>query len=284
MTHTTRPDEPNRPRPAALPRYAGAVAIIAALAMATLVACGTGNSAQDPTGEPMGGQRLGPGSAYEVPANPDIQTYFRTLQDRADAVARTPLSNDLVEYLPNQRFIVDDRAPRALSKGVVVGEVTEVLPGAAFTTDDDTVDLGTRVDFADPSADYRIAIVRINVDHWFGEHAEPAFVEVGAFIPHPAGTLGDAEINGLRALGKILVVLDADRTYDWDPEVRVIASSGLLLGDIDSRGTIGFPALGMSSGDFVGGATVASLAAAWRSTPAPIRIHEDHETGVLSRE
>lgn len=261
----------------------GLAALVIAWTVASSAGCGTGSSAIDHTDEPVPSQVLGPGSGYRVPEDSDIQTYFRALQDRSEAMARIVLSDRLVEYLPNQKFVVNGGPARAVSGGAVVGDVVEVSPGAAFVTSRDTVDLGTEVDFDDPRAAYRFARVRIAVERWLAPGPAPDVVDVAAFVPHPAGPLGDAEVGALRRLGRVIVVLAAtDRRYDWGPEVRVIAGSGVLLGDTDERGRIGFPGLGPDSSAFVGGTTVGGLTTAWQRKPPPITVRED-DNGVLTR-
>ena len=261
----------------------GCAALVIAWTLAAATGCGDSDSAIDDTDEPARGEVIGPGSACRDPENGDVQTYFRALQDRSEAMARIVLCDRLVEYLPNQKFVVNGGPARVVSGGAVVGEVIEVSPGAAYVTSQDTVDLGTEVDFDDPRAAYRLARVRIAVERWLAPGPVPDVVDVAAFVPHPVGCLGDAEVDALRRLGRVIVVLDESaRRYPWGPEVRVIADGGVLLGDVDAWGRIGFPALGPDSSDFVAGATVEALAAAWQRQPAPITVHED-ENGVRTR-
>jgi hypothetical protein len=255
------------------------VAIVATLTLA--VGCG----APDRRDEASGGPRLGPASEYQIPTDVDVQTYFGSVRRVSEAASEMRFSQNLIEHLPNQGFIINGADPITLSSAVVIGRVVAVSPGSAYALPDGRQDAARSVPvpFDSPDALWRVARVEIEIEAWFGDGPSPATLQVGAFVPHPAGLDGDAELEGLAKLGRLIVVLDPDRTYSWDEDVQVIARGGALLGDIDSSGAVGFPALGVESRRFVDDATVDDLKAAWSMSPEPITIDVDMETGVLER-
>ncbi|KAA1417018.1 hypothetical protein F0U44_17725 [Nocardioides humilatus] len=257
--------------------------VAGSLVVIALTSCSTDTAASS---DPAAGPVLGPGSTYRVPQNDDIQIYFRSIAGVNDAGAELRFSNDIVEHLPNQQFIVNGQEPITLSRGIVVGRVTGVLPGRAYVTDSTDSQDGRSmlVGFKDPLAEWRIARLQVSVDRWYADAPAPTDIEVGAFVAHPAGDpLGQAEMRGLADLGRIVLVLDPARRFEWNTNVFPVARGGVLLGDIDTAGEIGFPGLGPESSDFVGSATIADLDAAWKATPQPIEIAIDMETGVLER-
>lgn len=250
------------------------------VAMILVSACGSSAHVVEPAAD---GPLLGDDGSYRLTSDENVQLYFAGLRGVNEASAGHLFGRILADYLPNQKFVVNGEEPKALSSGVVVGTVTRVDKGPGFIVPNESR-AAVPVDFDDPAAVWRIARVTIEVEEWLGaERRDEEVVTIGAMITHE-GSEAAEQLAGIAKLARVAVVLDPDRVYDWDADVRVVARGGVLFGDIDSDGFIGFPALGGESGSFVSDVeTVGKLLASSSAERTPIQVSVDMKSGIITR-
>jgi len=178
----------------------------------------------------------------------------------------TPAS--LAEALPNQVIDIPGDSPISgrspASSLAVVGEVVKVEPGPAVRHSDKDEDEATPVDFFDPGADERAALVTVSVKQAWGtkEDLDSVVVRFGSL-----GLPPDQLLSALAALGDIAVVLNEVE----DASTYVPAMFGALVGVVQPDGSLSFPGLGSTEKDFTAGInTVAAPRVAATVTRLPV--------------
>lgn len=270
------------PRPSR-PVMAAAALVVAAMLIGS--GCSTGPThehrrAASPTASSTPFDRR-----YEVPVDSSARYFFAGLRSSVAGADGWYPEETLGDYLPNQSIRIDGKDV-ARHTAVVVGTVVAVLPGRGYRVGDGSqladADRATVTADDDPTAQWKIAKVQIDVaQQWGLPKGVSSRISVGGFL---VGQDFDRQAAGISTLGDVVVVLDLGPSYTWDPELFYVARGGSLLGDIDRAGTIGFPALGDESRQFVGTSTTPALLAADalraktvldvsvdRNTGAPIR-------------
>jgi hypothetical protein len=222
------------------------------LALAATAACGTAPK-DAAAAHQLAPKRLTANGSYFLPTNSLARAALGAQAARLANADGLFYDEHLVQVLPNEFLSVNGGASVPITKGLVIGNVTNVEPGQAFTAEEDGA-RGTSTPFDSANAMWRIAVVTINAEHYLKRDSghvvdEPGSVRVGVVI------IGDdyqLQMQGLQALGKVAVVLDPDRTYDFEPGLPAVARNGALFGDVDGAGHVGFPALDEASADYVG--------------------------------
>ncbi len=223
------------------------------LALPGFAACSTGT-------QPSGALPVG-----------DPQYVFNTIAASADSAKNVFVASKLSEALPNQTYIL--RTEQGVqtfkpSVGVVVGPITGVSRGEArMHTDEDEYEI---VDFDDPRADERTALITVEVEEGFG------FYSSGQQLVVRTGLHGaenpDSFVEGLRALGSVVIVLGqvADGP---DKGTLYPAQMGTLLGQVSSEGRMTFPALEEDGANFLGGIrSVGDMREALAVSPPALRV------------
>ncbi|MBM9461796.1 hypothetical protein JK386_18050 [Nocardioides sp. zg-536] len=277
-------------------------ATITALA-GIVTACGTASETPRATQDPASTRTLDvPRVAVSGRYKPPADGPARDLIDHQAAVSSSASSinfeTGLAEFLPRQQFSIDGGPPAPASRGILVGEIVSVAPGSGYALldadgkPDPDAEGGTPVPFDDSRAMWRVVVVTVKVDHALTtapaggcdpNDSDGCTAQFG--YPIYSADPGN-DVKGLRALGDVVVVLDPKRSYPKiAKDLPAVARGGALLGDIDARGVIGFPALGEENESFVGAHdTVASLVKqAEKATPPVIRVTVDLETGTIKR-
>lgn len=204
-------------------------------------------------------------STYEAPTSTNAAYFVGGLQAVQEGASGFYYQETLADYLPNRLFSIEGTKAKSMTGGVVVGTVTKVEPGKGFVVvnvepEGAVPDApgGTAASFDDPDAAWRVAKVTIKTDATYGVDGEPDELQIGVRLISESDY--QREMAGIEELGDVVVVLDPERTYDWDRDLKVVARGSALLGDIDTAGQIGFPGLGDGSKAFVGNlTTVAAL-------------------------
>jgi hypothetical protein len=234
--------------------------ILAAVAVAPLmVLTSCGNASVERKNETQVGHqqsvKLEVPGRYSLPRVREALLYFAGQNAVYAAASSNYFATTLSDNLPNQTYSVEGAPPTPSSGGVVVGRVLEATPAYGFVSSGgetrDDPQTSTPVGFDNPRAEWRIATVRISVQKSAGIEGPPGEVVVGALVT-AVGEDAHRQVQGLSELGDVVVILDGERSYAWDPKVRVVARGGALLGDVDPAGFIGFPALGPENKVFVG--------------------------------
>ncbi len=170
------------------------------------------------------------------------------------AVNRRVLARNLAEWLPNQRFVVDGQNVPPETSVVVRGKVESAQGARGFYVPggpEEDAPAGTEIPFEDPRAQWRLIELTISVDAAVGERTE-AREHVGLVVDGP-----DHErlLRGAASLGSVVLVLSEAGTFRFDEQLRRVEDVGALIGRVDPRGRISFPALGAESSAVVGDLT-----------------------------
>lgn len=165
----------------------------------------------------------------------DVLTEMRGRQEGAASVR--PFDS-LADLLDNTHYQMGEAPARPLTEAVIVGQVTDVQPGRAFTDETDDAPDGTETDFGDPDAIWRSVHVSIKVETVVsGAVVEPVVVGF-AFDPRLSVEDIRAQFVGF---GSVLLFLNRSPVFDYDPEVYGTVLDGALLGVVDDEGHIALP-------------------------------------------
>lgn len=159
-----------------------------------------------------------------APTEDDVRAaVFSDLTNRAEtADGVVDVAVSLADYLPSQQVIVDGAEPRPLSDGIVVGRVVDAVPIADYklATGEDGEEYVVSIDVEDSwavgSGDLDVLVVSQSPDE-------------------------EVVVRGLKALGRVIVLLDGD--LGRADGLHGVAEDGAGLGLVDDRGAIEFPAM-----------------------------------------
>lgn len=200
-------------------------------------------------------RKLASNGAYYLPTSAAAREFLSIQASREAAADSFYYDQKLAEALPNNLVSIDGAPEGLLAKGVVIGTVKSVDPGQAYAVDGADADSGTTVAFDDPNAAWRVAVVTVAAQHNLtrsdGQVVDhPGDVKIGVVI---AGDSWQQQMDGIKALSDVVVVLDNHRSYDFEqPAINAVARNGALFGDVDANGKIGFPALDEASASYIG--------------------------------
>jgi len=183
-------------------------------------------------------------------ASETAQYAIDLLGDRTAGTDNGAREKTFADLLPNHTFQVGSAEPVALASGIVIGTVTGVEPGSAYSADAGS-DAGSELDFADPDALWREIVLTVSVDSAVGEVSGDATVRIGLAIDGTADI--DKATAGFESLGRIIAVLDGPGAFAFDPEVYSVRQGGGLVGLVAENGSISFPYLGEKNAEFLDG-------------------------------
>ncbi|WP_370616979.1 hypothetical protein [Mumia sp. Pv 4-285] len=195
-------------------------------------------------------------ATFNLDASAESRYLFGNLAAYMESVKFLETATTFAEYLPSQPIQLGKGAAVAASELVVQGRIAEVegargyfVPGGP----DADADSGTEAAFDDPRATWRVASVTVDVGDGVGQESMPKQLRFGVVVDGPDT---DALLTGLRDLDEVVVVLDGQGFFTFDPDLYNISRFGSLLGAIDENGTIGFPAIEPAEqAEFVGDLT-----------------------------
>lgn len=169
----------------------------------------------------------------------DADVVFDHLAARLAIVSRVPDWNEsVVELLPNVMFQVDSAPPEALTDAVVVGTITEVVPGMAQVSAGD--ESSRWADFETPNAMARTLHLTVGVEERLGSTEMADVVRVGLAIGGNVDPF--AIMDGLESLGRVVFFLFEDSpVFEYEPSTFAILEDGGLLAVVDERGRLEFP-------------------------------------------
>lgn len=160
------------------------------------------------------------------------------MRGRAEAGSSVRPFDSLTETLGNVEYSIAGGPAAPLTEAVVVGVVTDVAPGRAFSDEKPGSPDGVGVDFDDPDAIWRSVHALVEVETVIsGEAGRVA--EVGfAFDPRVPLQEIRAELVGM---GSMLLFLNRSPVFDYDAGAYGTVSDGALLGLVDQQGNITLP-------------------------------------------
>jgi len=148
---------------------------------------------------------------------------------------------DLSELTSNHKYQVGDQAPSPATEAVVVGRVTDVRPGRAFTVPGGDAPGGTLTDFDDRDAQWRTFHLTVDITETISGavKADPPTVGL-AFGP---STQLETVRKDLTAMGEMVFFLNRTPVFGYDDTVYGTVADGALLAPVDSSGRLSLPAL-----------------------------------------
>ncbi len=183
---------------------------------------------------------------------------FDELAARADMVSRARFYADITELLDNVLFQVGDQDPQTITQAVVLGRITAVTPGKAFSAEDQSADHEVEVPYNDPDASWRSMHVVVAVEEAIsGSVGGLTSITVG--FAFGARTTVDRALPSFLSMGRVLLFLTAGDVFSYDPELFGVVEDGALLGLVDPSGVISMPVLGDQSGAFTATAPTIDL-------------------------
>lgn len=164
---------------------------------------------------------------------------LRELLGNAGAAASRAIAPaSLVEFLPTITYRVRNGAMTTLSDAAVVGHVTEVRPGRAFTVSED--DDATETPFDDPRAMWRTVHAEVAVTEVLAGEVRDETIVVGFAF----GTSFDVVAAGLPALGELVLFLHEDSAvFDYELGIWSVAFDGEVLAEVEADGRLTLPAV-----------------------------------------
>lgn len=182
----------------------------------------------------------------------DAKAYLlRSMAARAINAETVMPEQTLSDLVPSHEFSIEGSKAEPLAEGIVVGRITSVDAGEAYKVDPNNDLASIQLDYADPSAEWRVAVLTVKTDTRLGDVGAKT-IRVGYVIDGTAD-LSTME-QGLESLGRVTLVLNPQGKFDFDPTLYSVRQSGALLGTVASDGTISFPALGHDESEFLAGA------------------------------
>jgi hypothetical protein len=176
-------------------------------------------------------------AARAVPAG-DPAYSLAQLRHRSSELGGAP--TDLDGALPNHHYELGDSGKvSSYSDALVIGTVTGASKGNGVIWRDESD--YTVVDFDDPSADTRTAVVTMTVDASTGANAsDNGTVTFRVLVPSEADPTRFAE--GLAGLGRVAVVLDRDPSKTDSTPWRPLMNDS-LIGVVAEDGSLTLPGL-----------------------------------------
>jgi hypothetical protein len=145
---------------------------------------------------------------------------------------------NLTELLDNVDFQMGDAPARPLTEAVVVGRVTDIDEGRAFTDEVPGSPDGIETGFDDPDAIWRSIHASIEVEIVVSGAVGGPVVVGFAFDPRvPIEDIREEFVG----FGTVLLFLNKSPVFDYDPDVYGTVFDGALLGTIDDEGLIRLP-------------------------------------------
>lgn len=194
---------------------------------------------------------------------------FDHLHNRNQAADLVSVEQTFRELVPSQRFSIAGAPATPLSAGLVVGTVSDVSEGRAYTNLNDAPK-STELDFYAREALWRVIEVTVSVEQAWGSASSSDSVSFGVVVDRAIDP-GTA-INGLRDLGRVIVSLDDAGRYEYMPRLYSVSQSGALLGTVDGVGAISFPGKDAGEAFMDGLDTLNEVAVAAKSSPAVINV------------
>lgn len=144
---------------------------------------------------------------------------------------------------------MDGAAPSALTEGMAVGTITDVTSGRAYAVEGADAPSGTEVEFDSKDASWRTLDVTLEVETGLGSSlADVTELRFGLPV---SGTESADEISaGLMKMGRVLVVLDEQGGFEYDPDLYRVHWDGVFLTPVEDDGTFTFSALGETADAF----------------------------------
>lgn len=177
--------------------------------------------------------------------SPEEGLHFVTefLSGIADTGARAaPWYRTLDEVLPNVEYVYPDGRTKRLSDLAVVGRFVALEQGAGFTVQGDDAPGGTPTRFDDPDARWRSVHGVVEVERSVGGGDAPERLKVS--LPLYDREDFDEFDAGLRALGRVVLFLDADSTLvAYDPSLFVIVQNHSFIASVAGDETLALPML-----------------------------------------
>lgn len=150
-----------------------------------------------------------------------------------------PWYRTLDEVLPNVEYVYPDGTTRRLSDLAVVGRFVGLEEGAGWVVTDDAPD-GALTRFDDPNAKWRSVHGVVDVERGVGGGEAPERLKVSLpLYNHEEFDKFDA---GLRALGRVVLLLDADSVLvRHDPSLFVVADNHVFIATVAADETLALP-------------------------------------------
>lgn len=193
------------------------------------------------------------------------------------------------ELLGNVRFQEGDATAKPLTDVVVVGKVSEVVPGVGFAPRGSGVEGkpfydGIMVPFGSGEALWQTVHITVNIEEVLtgGVAGDSGTIQVGLAIGN-AKTDFDHIRDGLIALGRTVWFLERGRWpgFSYEPSLYNDIESGRLIGDIAADGTIEFPMLEAGpAAQALRGTTLGQLRAGARERVRTVPLRKDGNVWV----
>jgi hypothetical protein len=169
--------------------------------------------------------------------NGEALAYARDYLTQPDDVeANQWPERDLEDLLPNHIFSFDGSMATPLAAGIVIGTVTSAVAGGALD-----YQTGADVPFGAANVLARVVELSIAVEHGLGDVSGADAVVVAVRVP------GESEpeklLAGMSALGRVIVVLDAQGRFTFAEDAYSSRGGTRLVGSVSADGTISFPAV-----------------------------------------
>ncbi|HVF76358.1 MAG TPA: hypothetical protein VM938_15085 [Acidimicrobiales bacterium] len=150
-----------------------------------------------------------------------------------------PWYRTLDEVTPNVVYVYPDGRTKRLSDLAVVGRFVGLEEGAGFVVSEDAPD-GTPTRFDNPNAKWRSVHGVVEVERSVGGGEAPKQLKVSLpLYSHEDFAKFDA---GLRALGRVVLLLDADSVLvRYDPSLYVVADNHVFIATVADDETLALP-------------------------------------------
>jgi|GEM_PF-990219 len=176
-----------------------------------------------------------PGRPITLPGG----TLFEALRARQELADRVYPERTFADLVPPAD---GSDAATPISEGVIIGTVTAAEPGRAYTMGGSDAAGGTEVAFDDDAALWRTLTVTVAVERTFGPRLDGAD-QIRFGIPLDGAQDAHGAMNELAALGRVIVVLDPQGRFAYDPDLYGVHWDGAFLGLVGDDGRFEFPAL-----------------------------------------
>lgn len=215
------------------------LAAVALSAVAVVSMSGCGSAVGDPAaGDP---------AAVQSGSRADVDYVFETLGENYDRVGGDVLGpTQIAQAVPTPGSVTAGRMEPRGADMLLTGTVAEVSEGEARRHDPENEDEYEVVDFDDPEADERSALVTLDVETAVGPSGTMS-LPTETFRVGLAGA-EDAErfLTGLQGMERVVVFLgDNDGTL-------YAMQGGAAMGEVSPDGVLSFPAMGADAKAFMG--------------------------------
>ncbi len=174
------------------------------------------------------------------------------MRERLSLGAGVRAHKNVLDLLPNVT-VQSERGARPAAAAVVVGRVVEVEKGAAFKAQGEDSAGGTKIDFDDPSAQWKTVHLRLQVEDDFGRGKwEGQVLPVGLALGRDVGF--SSARSALMSFPRVVLFLNTgSAVFDYDPNLYAIVQSGATFTTVDDDGTLRAP-FAEFEGQMLGGA------------------------------